>query len=81
VIERELRTLILAYRPALLAEQSLSVLRTATLIGRTAGTERFPTGAHFARQAGSRLYPCPPGAPIVIACTPAATDISTERCT
>jgi transposase len=60
-LERELRTLILAYRPALLAEQGLGVLTAATLIGRTAGAERFPTDAHFARQAGVAPIPVSSG--------------------
>jgi transposase len=60
-IERELRSLILAYRPALLAEQGLGVLTAATLIGRTAGAERFPTDAHFARQAGVAPIPVSSG--------------------
>jgi transposase len=51
-LQRELRTLVLVYRPYLLAEQGLGVLTAATLIGRTAGAERFPTDAHFARHAG-----------------------------
>lgn len=51
-IERELRLLIIGYRPVLLAEQGLGVLTAATLIGRTAGAERFPTDAQFARHAG-----------------------------
>ena len=60
-LERELRTLILAYRPALLAEQGLGVLTAATLIGRTAGAARFPTDAHFARQAGVAPIPVSSG--------------------
>jgi transposase len=60
-LEGELRTLILAYRPALLAEQGLGVLTAATLIGRTAGAERFPTDAHFARQAGVAPIPVSSG--------------------
>jgi transposase len=60
-IERELGKLILAYRPALLAEQGLGVLTAATLIGRTAGAERFPTDAHFARQAGVAPIPVSSG--------------------
>jgi len=60
-LERELRTLILSYRPALLAEQGLGVLTAATLIGRTAGAERFPTDAHFARQAGVAPIPVSSG--------------------
>jgi transposase len=60
-LESELRTLILAYRPALLAAQGLGVLTAATLIGRTAGAERFPTDAHFARQAGVAPIPVSSG--------------------
>jgi transposase len=60
-IERELRSLIMAYRPGLLAEQGLGVLTAATLIARTAGAERFPTDAHFARQAGVAPIPVSSG--------------------
>jgi transposase len=56
-IERELHSLVMSYRPGLLAEQGLGVLTAATLIGRTAGAERFPTDAHFARQAGVAPIP------------------------
>jgi transposase len=60
-IERELRGLVIAYRPALLAEQGMGVLTAATLIGHTAGAERFPTDAHFARQAGVAPIPVSSG--------------------
>lgn len=60
-LERELRTLILTYRPYLLAEQGLGVLTAATLIARTAGAERFPTDAHFARHAGVAPIPVSSG--------------------
>jgi transposase len=60
-LERELRTLVAAHRPALLAEQGCGVLTAATLIGRTAGAERFPTDAHFARQAGTAPIPASSG--------------------
>ena len=60
-LERELHTLVVAYRPALLAEQGLGPLTAATLIGRTAGAERFPTDAHFARQAGVAPIPVSSG--------------------
>jgi transposase len=60
-LQRELRSLIVTYRPALLAEQGLGVLTAATLIGRTAGAERFPTDAHFARQAGVAPIPVSSG--------------------
>ena len=61
VLERELRMLIGAYRPTLPAGQGLGVLTAATLIGRTAGVERFPTDAHFARQAGVAPIPVSSG--------------------
>ena len=60
-LQSELRSLIMAHRPALLAEQGLGVLTAATLIGRTAGAERFPTDAHFARQAGVAPIPVSSG--------------------
>jgi transposase len=60
-LERELRTLVVAHRPALLAEQGCGVLTAATLIGRTAGAERFPTDAHFARQTGTAPIPASSG--------------------
>lgn len=60
-LHRELRKLILTYRPTLLAEQGLGVLTAATLIARTAGAERFPTDAHFARQAGVAPIPVSSG--------------------
>jgi transposase len=60
-LERELRALVIAYRPCLLAEQGMGVLTAATLIGRTAGAERFPTDAHFARQAGVAPIPVSSG--------------------
>jgi transposase len=61
LLQRELHSLIMSYRPALLAEQGLGVLTAATLIGRTAGAERFPTDAHFARQAGVAPVPVSSG--------------------
>jgi len=60
-LERELCPLVAAHRPALLAEQGCGVLTAATLIGRTAGAERFPTDAHFARQAGVAPIPASSG--------------------
>ncbi len=61
VLQGELRCLITVYRPALLAEQGLGVLTAATLIGHTAGAERFPTDSHFARQAGVAPIPVSSG--------------------
>lgn len=60
-LERELRSLIVDYRPELLAERGCGVLTSATLIGRTAGAERFPTDSHFARQAGVAPIPVSSG--------------------
>jgi transposase len=60
-LERELRTLVISYRPALLGEQGLGVLTAATLIGRTAGAERFATDAQFARHAGVAPIPVSSG--------------------
>lgn len=60
-LQRELRTLIEVYRPGLLAQQGCGVLTAATLIGRTAGAERFRTDAHFARQAGVAPIPVSSG--------------------
>ena len=60
-LERELRTLVISYRPALLGEQGLGVLTAATLIGRTAGAERFATDAQFARHAGVAPIPISSG--------------------
>lgn len=60
-LERELRALVIAYRPALLDEQGLGVLTAATLIGRTAGAERFATDAQFARHAGVAPIPVSSG--------------------
>ena len=60
-LERELHRLVEAHRPALLAEQGCGTLTAATLIGRTAGAERFPTDAHFARQAGVAPIPASSG--------------------
>ncbi len=60
-LEHELRALIKAYRPALLAETGCGTLTAAILIGRTAGAERFKTDAHFARQAGVAPIACSSG--------------------
>jgi transposase len=50
-LEHELERLVIAHRPGLVAETGIGALTAATLIGRTAGAERFPTDAHFARLA------------------------------
>jgi transposase len=59
--EAELRVRVRAYRPRLLAEQGCGTLTAATLIGRTAGAERFDTEARFARQAGTAPIPASSG--------------------
>jgi transposase len=60
-IETELRTLVRAHSPRLLTETGCGVLTAATLIGRTAGAERFPTEASFAHQAGTAPIPASSG--------------------
>lgn len=60
-IERELRRLVEAHRPQLLAEPGCGTLTAATLIGRTAGAERFPTDGHFASLAGVAPIPASSG--------------------
>jgi transposase len=59
--ESELRALVRAYRPRLLAELGCGTLTAAILIGRTAGAERFDTDARFARQAGTAPIPVSSG--------------------
>jgi transposase len=60
-LERELVEAITALRPELLAEPGIGPTTAATLIGRTAGAERFPTDGHFARQAGTAPIPASSG--------------------
>jgi transposase len=60
-LERELATLVSAHRPELLALPGCGVISAATLIGRTAGAERFPTDGHFARLAGVAPIPASSG--------------------
>ena len=60
-LERELHALIQRYRPELLAETGCGTLTAAVLIGRTAGAERFPTDASFARHAGIAPIRCSSG--------------------
>jgi transposase len=60
-LEAELRALVRAQRPALLAETGCGALTAATLIGRTAGAERFATDARFARQSGTAPVPASSG--------------------
>jgi transposase len=60
-LEHELDRLVTAHSPGLLAETGIGALTAATLIGRTAGAERFPTDAHFARLAGAAPIPASSG--------------------
>jgi transposase len=60
-LERELLELVTAHRPQLLAERGCGALTAAILIGRTAGAERFPGDASFARLAGTAPIPCSSG--------------------
>jgi transposase len=60
-LERELRDVIAARRPDLLAELGCATITAATLIGHTAGAERFPTDGPFARQAGAAPIPVSSG--------------------
>jgi transposase len=60
-LEAELRALVQAHRPRLLAETGCGALIAATLIGRTAGAQRFATDARFARQTGTAPIPASSG--------------------
>jgi transposase len=60
-LKRELRDLIRAHRPELLAETGCGPLCAAILIGQTAGAERFASDAHFARIAGVAPIPVSSG--------------------
>jgi transposase len=57
----EIKALIRAHRPALLEETGCGPLTAATLIGHTAGAERFPGEAQFARMAGVAPIPVSSG--------------------
>jgi transposase len=60
-LERELAALVAAHRPQLLALPGCGAITAATLIGRTAGAQRFPTDGHFARLAGVAPIPASSG--------------------
>jgi transposase len=60
-LKAELRALVQAQRPRLLAETGCGALIAATLIGRTAGAQRFATDARFARQSGTAPIPASSG--------------------
>ena len=80
-LERELRALIVAQRPDLLAEQGCGTITAATLLGRTAGAERFPTDGHFARQAGAAPIPASSGRRDRVRLNRGGDRQSTARCT
>ncbi|UUY02171.1 IS110 family transposase [Svornostia abyssi] len=60
-LERELRGLIADYCPDLLDWKGCGTISAATLIGRTAGAQRFPTDGHYARHAGTAPIPASSG--------------------
>jgi transposase len=60
-LERQIKALIVGYRPELLELKGCGTLSAATLIGRTAGAQRFKTDGHFARQAGAAPIPASSG--------------------
>jgi transposase len=60
-LKRELRDLVRVQRPELLAETGCGPLCAAILIGQTAGAQRFPSDAHFARTAGVAPIPVSSG--------------------
>ena len=60
-LERELAALVRIHRPVLLAETGCGPMTAAILIGHTAGAERFPSDAHFARLAGVAPIPVSSG--------------------
>jgi transposase len=60
-LQRELGALIAQLNPELLAEHGIAALTAATLIGHTAGAQRFASDAHFARHAGAAPIPASSG--------------------
>jgi len=60
-LHRELSALIAVQAPQLVAEDGCGTLTAATLIGHTAGAQRFRTDGHFARQAGAAPIPVSSG--------------------
>jgi transposase len=57
----ELKTLIEAHSPALLAERGCGPVTAAIIIGHTAGAKRFRSDACFARHAGTAPIPASSG--------------------
>jgi transposase len=60
-LRAELKALIEAHCPALLAEHGCGPVTAAIIIGHTAGAQRFPTDACFARHAGVAPIPASSG--------------------
>ena|SRR5579884_1931714 len=60
-LRAELKALIDAHCPALLAQHGCGPITAAIIIGHTAGAQRFPTDAHFARHAGVAPIPANSG--------------------
>jgi transposase len=60
-LRTEIKTLIEAHCPALLAEHGCGPVTAAIIIGHTAGAKRFPTDACFARHAGTAPIPVSSG--------------------
>ena len=60
-LEAEVHQLVLAYRPALLSWVGCGPVTAATVIGETAGAERFATAAKFARITGTAPIPASSG--------------------
>jgi transposase len=60
-LHAELTTLINAHCPQLLAERGCGTVTAAIIIGHTAGAQRFPTDACFARHTGTAPIPASSG--------------------
>jgi transposase len=60
-LHAELTALINAHCPQLLAEHGCGTVTAAIIIGHTAGAQRFPTDACFARHAGTAPIPASSG--------------------
>ena len=80
-LKRELRVLIEAHRPELLAELGCGELTAALLIGRTAGAERFRLTRASRCSPAARRSRAPQASAPSIGSTAAATASSITRCT
>ncbi len=60
-LRAEIKALIEAHCPALLAEHGCGPITAAIIIGHTAGAQRFQTDARFARHAGTAPIPASSG--------------------